>query len=144
MAVKFDAGGGNDFECQNPVRSNRYEIRMRQAKGRCAGGELFVYDKGVTTYELLLEFRELRKVEKDEMDTFFITHVDGMSDTFTYTDHNGNSWTARFLDPELIWREADDVYNAADNFTIGAVTYPSTTRKDGIWEVNVRLEVVAL
>lgn len=138
MAVRFNA-----VVIQNPQRQNRYAIKKRQTTGRVAGGELFVYDKGVTTYELILEFNGLRDSEKDDLETFYDTTADGLENTFTYTDHEGGVWVARFLDTELIFVEIEDKWKQDDDFATGGATVPSTIRQEPFWNARIRLEVVA-
>ena len=90
-----------------------------QALGLTAGGVRYAYDKGVDRYETDLEFQGLDASEKAALQSFFHTTVDGVVNTFTYTDSNGTGRTARFLDPTLEFRKL-------------AVN---------VWDVTVRLEV---
>lgn len=79
-----------------PVRAVR-----RQAVGRTAGGSVYVYDKGVDTFDVELPFESLTDVEKAALSDFFDTVVEGCLQTFTYTDSNAVSRTARFMTPRL-------------------------------------------
>jgi len=97
-----------------PVRSER-----RQAVGRTAGGQVYVYDKGVTTTEAILPFESLTDAEKAALAAFFADEAEGAANTFTYTDSHAAAHTARFLDPSL------DFVKVAG----------------GVWDVRVRLEL---
>ena len=79
-----------------PVRAVR-----RQAIGRTAGGSVYVYDKGVDTFEVELPFELLTNAEKTALSDFFDNVAEGCLQTFTYTDSNDVSRTARFMAPRL-------------------------------------------
>ena len=74
---------------------------QRQAIGRTAGGSVYVYDKGVETFEVELPLESLTDEEKGALMNFFDTLAKGCLETFTYTDSNGSARTARFLEPGL-------------------------------------------
>ena len=99
---------------------------MREVKhqgiGLTAGGTRYAYDKGVDRYEVDLEFQSLTTAQKSALQSFFHTTVDGVANTWTYTDTAATSFTARFLDPEL-------------DFTQVA---------RGVWDVSMRLELSAM
>ena len=97
-----------------PVRSER-----RQAVGRTAGGQVYVYDKGVTTTEAILPFESLTDAEKTALAAFFADEAEAAANTFTYTDSHAAAHTARFLDSRL------DFVKVAG----------------GVWDVRVRLEL---
>jgi len=97
--------------------------QMREVKHQCtgvtAGGTRYAYDKGVDRYELDLEFRNLTATQKGDLQSFFHTTVDGVVNTFTYTDSNGTGRTARILD----------------------ATFEVSKVAKGIWDLFLRLEV---
>ncbi|MFH1558016.1 MAG: hypothetical protein ABII76_24695, partial [Pseudomonadota bacterium] len=72
-----------------------------QGIGLTAGGTRYAYDKGVSRYEAELDFRGLTTAQKAALQGFFNSTVAGVSETWTYTDTAGGTFTARFLDPEL-------------------------------------------
>jgi len=76
-------------------------IRARTV-GRTASGAVYVYDKSVSRYEALLQFRGLSAAERTALQTFF----DNRSDTWTYTDSASNTYTARFLNSILEFKQA--------------------------------------
>ena len=64
---------------------------------------------------------------------------------FTYTDHRGVAWTAQFLETQIDMTEVADLLSgSADTFTIGAKTYPTTTRQKGIWATRLVMEVTGV
>lgn len=144
MSVRFVKGGTSEY-IQNPILSNRYILDAFQSKGRTAGGELFVYDKAPDeVYKLALTFAELRDSEKEALESFFVNDAEGMLYTFTYTDHEGTTWTARFLTPVLEFTSIADKRASTTSFTSGGVTYPTTVREESIWSVEFELEVVVI
>ena len=85
----------------DPLPGYPVRARQRQAVGRTAGGSVYVYDKGVDTFEVELPLESLTDAEKNALVSFFDTLAKGCLETFTYTDSNGTARTARFLEPEL-------------------------------------------
>ena len=140
MPVKF-VSGATQAEIQNPVRGNSLKVKKYQTLGRTAGGTVYTYEKGTTTKEIELSFEELRESEKAALQSFFDTTVDGIQNTFTYTDHRGTAWTARFLEDELIFEETDSEGNSALSFSSGSETYPGNRFSRGIYSTKIRLEV---
>ena len=104
----------------NPGSSAR-EVKS-QVTGLTAGGERYVYDKGIDSFLIDLTFESLSDAEKDDLQSFFHTTVDGMAETFTYTDSGGTDYTARFVYPTL-------------NFVKIA---------QGVWDVTFTLELDAM
>lgn len=143
MSVSL-VSGGTTVNLQNPVLQNVEAVAVAQARGLSADGTRRRYGKGGVARRMLLEFADLRESEKTELEDFFDSTVDGADSTFTYTDHDGNAWTARFLSTELNFREADDAKASATTFLIGGGTYPTTVREAGVWAVSFELEVVEL
>lgn len=135
------------IKVQNPIRSNLEDRLRRQALSRSASGACYVYDKGTTRVEIEAQWTSLRDDEKDVLQDFFDSDADGMVNTFTLTDHEGNSWTARFLHDTLEWEQVDDSVASSGSFcasaceTSGETAYPTTTRSYPIWAIRLRLEV---
>lgn len=128
---------------QNPQVANVYAIKKNQALGRTSGGAVYTYDKGSDQKRMELEFANLRHGEKDALETFYKTTVNGIMTTWTYTDHGGTAWNARFLDDELQFiEEASDILSAASMpFYVATLTYPGNRFTKGIWKVKINLEV---
>ena len=93
-----------------------------QALGLTAGGTRYAYDKGVDRYEVELVFVSLTDSQKEDLQSFFHTTVDGVTNTWTYTDSAGNSFTARFLNPTL--------------------SFTQVARR--VWDVTMKLELNAM
>lgn len=65
---------------------------------RTQGGSLVSYQVGPQYWEVTLQCKSLTDDEKDALNTFFAANF---ATPFTYTDENGNDFTARFLEPTL-------------------------------------------
>jgi len=126
MSVTFTKGG-TSVTLPNPERSNVYTVERAQVQERSAAGTLFVYDKGLEILRMELEFRELDDAQKSDIESFFRTTVTFGLSTFTYTDHEGASWTARLVQTSLSFTEYDDDRSDTGNY--------------GVWEVKMVLEV---
>jgi len=100
MSITF-ALGPTTVALPDPAPACPVRAARRQVIGRAAGGAAYVYDKGVTTHEVLLTFESLTDTEKEALSAFFAVTAQGGRNVFTYTDSNGAARTARFLDPEL-------------------------------------------
>ena len=140
MAVKFTKNL-TEIEIQNPVQSNMYQLKKYQVLGRVASGGVYTYDKGVSTKKLSLTFENLRESEKTVLESFYHTTVNGMMETFSYTDHLETVWTARFLTTELDFEEVDTIEKTGDTYVVDSITYPTTTWEEGIYKVSLELEV---
>ena len=141
MSVKFKSGVTEKY-LQNPQRDNSDGVKIFQAQGRAAGGKLYVYNKGITVETVELSFTELRQAEKDGLEAFFKL-VKASLTQFEYTDHTGVTWNARFMNDELIFTEIDDLQASSGTFSPdgGSNYYPTTTRGDGFWAVDITLEL---
>lgn len=117
--VKFDDEAGGDITIPGPIPGSAMRTVMHQGLGLAAGGTRYAYDKGVTRYEADLDFETLSTADRNNLETFFRVTVTGVTTTWKYTDTGGNVYTARFLDPELVF------VKVAQN----------------VWSVRVRLEL---
>jgi hypothetical protein len=70
---------------------------------RTQGGSLVSYQVGPQYWEVTLECKSLTGAQKDALNTFFASNF---ASAFTYTDENGNNFTARFLEPTLPLKKA--------------------------------------
>lgn len=139
MSVTF-AKGGTVVELRNPVVKNRGEVIKHQAMGLSADGSRRVYDKGVAKRRLALLFTELYESEKTELEGFFDSSVNGIEKTFTYTDHDGTIWSARFLSSGIDFTEQADAAASKETYDVDGTTCPTTTRQNGKWQVELELE----
>jgi hypothetical protein len=108
--------------------------------GRSASGVFYSYSKGVDLKNFNLKFSNIYNTEKDDLIVFF-NLVQGSQYTFTYIDHNGTSWTARFLNTELNFEEVNDEESYTYTFPSSSNNLPTTCRKNQIWNINIELEV---
>lgn len=113
---------GTSVELPAPARFARTDLRLHQASGRTAGGELFVYELGGTVCRAELEFRLLTESQRDALAHFFEDVAEGMRKTWRYIHTDGREYTARFAEPALSF-----VQFAAN-----------------VWDVRLRLELDSL
>lgn len=92
----------------DPAADYEAWIEKSQRLGWTAAGAARAYDKDVTAYRARVTWKDLTDSEKAGLATFFGNTtsdtppgVDGVMATFTLTDHASNTYTARFLQPEL-------------------------------------------
>jgi len=142
MSVRF-AKGATTVDLQNPAVGNVLATRKTQVGARDAGGGRYTYDQGVETKLMQLSWLALRESEKAALQSFFEDDADGMKESFTYTDHEGTSWTAYFDEPDLEFVAVGDQRASSGTFTSGGTSYPTTTREKAVYRVQVRLEVTA-
>ncbi len=109
--------GATTVTLPDPVSGKALSEKKRQVVGRTQGGTVVTHDLGVDTYDIELSFDMLTAAEKSSLQSFFHTDADGVMNTWTYTDEFSNSYTARFLSPELDFQQAaKDIYSVT--FTI--------------------------
>lgn len=72
-----------------------------QASGVSAGGQRYVYDKGIDRTVLRMTFEALTDAQRAALEEFFEDAAMGMMNLFTFTDSAGVRWTARFAAREL-------------------------------------------
>jgi len=142
MSVRF-AKGETTVDLQNPVVGNALVTKKTQVGARDAGGGRYTYDQGVDVKIMQLTWLALRESEKTALQSFFEDTADGMKESFTYTDHEGNDWTAYFDQAELEFVEVGDERASGGTFSSGGTSYPTTTRQNGVYRVQVGLEVTA-
>ena len=70
---------------------------------RTQGGSLVTYQVGPQYWEVTLQCRSMTGAQKDALNTFFAANF---ASSFTYTDENGNNFTARFLESTLPLKKA--------------------------------------
>ncbi|HEX7379660.1 MAG TPA: hypothetical protein VF278_21230 [Pirellulales bacterium] len=70
---------------------------------RTQGGSLVSYQVGPQYWQVTLQCRSLTGAQKDALAAFFAANF---TSSFTYTDENDNTFTARFLDTTLPFKKA--------------------------------------
>lgn len=86
---------------------------------RTQGGSLVSYQVGPQYFETTLQITGMSNATKESLVAFFNTNF---AKNWTYTDENGNGFTARFLDTSL----------------------PVTKNMRESWDVNVHLNLSAM
>ena len=87
-------------------------VEQRQVMARSMDGTVHVYDHGVGTFPARVPLRLLSDAQKTALESFFRSTVEGMSESFTYTDAGGSEYTARFIEPRLAFaKTANDLWN---------------------------------
>lgn len=84
-----------------PQRNQPLSNPRRHVTGLTPGGVRYVYK---TTSHALRQWRltfDLTAAQKTALENFFYSTVDGPASAFSYTDTEGTTYTARFVDPEL-------------------------------------------
>jgi len=141
MSVRFQLGGV-DCYLQNPDPSNTVDQRRMQVIRQSASGSYYAYDKGVKTQVWVLRWSGLRESEKAALESFFWSTVRGGQYGFFFTDWRGTVWRVRFLQTTIVFTEvADARVGAATTFTSGGVSYPTTTRENGVWSTEITLYI---
>ena len=100
--------GANAVALPDPVKGYAPTEVKAQAMARTAAGGVRVYDKDLSVYRISPAWDDLSDTEKTNLTAFFHNApagspagVDGMANTFTLTDNDAATYTARFVEPEL-------------------------------------------
>ena len=100
-----------------PAGGSTLPRRRARVVGRTASGVVYAYDKSVGWHTATLNFFGLSSTQKSDLITFF----DANAGTWTYTDSSGNAYTARFLDPQLQFRQSvTGAYDVTLNLELSA------------------------
>jgi len=83
---------------RSPLFPYRPEESLAQVKSYTEGGTLVVQDLGAGDAIILLSFRNLSTTERDNLYSFWKNTVDGASTTFTFTEPDASTFTARWMD----------------------------------------------
>lgn len=142
MSVRF----GDDLEIQNPIFGNQSPNKRPHSLGRSAGGQLFRYSKGVQYKRLRMNWTDLRETEMLALDAFFDS-MNGPTTAFEFEDHYGTVFSSVcFTVDELPWVTVDDqVEGDPSTFTVGEseCEYPTTTRKEPVYSLELELEILS-
>ncbi len=111
MSVTFTKNA-TSVTLPDPAGAPELSRRKHQTAQRTQGGAVRIHDQGISTCEAELLFESLTDTEKSDLQDFFHTTVNGMMQTFAYTDENSVEYTARFLDPDIHFTKV--AYNVHD------------------------------
>jgi len=75
--------------------------KLTQAHIYTEGGTLVIQDLGTARQEQTFVFARLTTTEKDNLESFYTTTVVGAKETFTFTDVDAATHTARWMDTEF-------------------------------------------
>lgn len=78
------------------------KLDIKQLKESSAGNEIYVYDKGNSEEFKTLKFTNLPEADLTNFLTFLQSVVNGAAYSFTFTDYDGTTETARIWNAENI------------------------------------------
>lgn len=101
MALNFKvtlSGNGSPVTVYGPEPNTQAPCSVPGVTHRTQGGSLVKYQVGPPYWETTLKLPSLRNADKVALEAFFRANI---NNSFTYTDENGNAFTAYFLDQQL-------------------------------------------
>ena len=100
----------------NPETPYEREVIKHNSSVQMEDGSFFVYSRSVTNYRYTISVVLTSESERDSLESFYDSTVNGMEKTFSYTDPYSDSYTVRFED-ELHISEIfkDRMYRATFN-----------------------------
>jgi len=114
LGVSFTKGATTVTTLSEAERGYTRRLEKSQAFGRTAANTLYVYDKGTGIERASIVIVALTDAEHTALNSFFHTTVNGMELDFTYVDEAGDSMSARFLSPELVWeKQGRNIWNVS-------------------------------
>lgn len=135
--------GGTTINLQNPIRGEVRARHLPHAVGRTLSGQLYAYKKGPVYLVGRYTWEYLRDDEREDLENFFYSTVEGPSNTFTFTDHYGTTYVAQFLNDFLDFENIDDSESSSGTYVASGTTYPTTTRTNPVWRVSIELELTS-
>lgn len=114
-AAKFVKGATTITFTRAPQRPQQ-SVALLQPSIESTGGDRVggtIYDTDTT---IPLSWSGMSAADLASLESFFLTTVGGMAETFTYTDTNGTAHTVRFATPQIQTRE-----KAYDRFDVSLV-----------------------
>lgn len=104
--------GGTSITLPGPPPGWHAVVARRQVLGRSMDGTVHVYDHGGSSFPARVPVRLLSDAQKAELESFFRETVEGMRESFTYTDAGGADYTARFVEARLAFtKDAEDLWD---------------------------------
>jgi hypothetical protein len=98
MTVRF-VKGGTDFTVKNPLFPYRPVHDRHQVLTRTAGNTQIKQELAIPTDSYAFQFRNMSTTDRDNLFDFFKDDIDGMMQTFTFTDVDTVEHTATWLNP---------------------------------------------
>jgi hypothetical protein len=80
----------------NPESPYEREVIKHNSSVQMEDGSFFVYSRSVTNYRYTISVVLTSEIERDALETFYDSTVNGMEKTFSYTDPYSESYTVRF------------------------------------------------
>ena len=92
------------------IRPYHDPIKKLQPEDRSNGGDLYIYDKGITEYTFEVTVK-LSKAEQAALRSFYDTSANGKANQLYYADPDGNEHLVRIMDDRFDFpQEAYDKY----------------------------------
>lgn len=99
-AARFDHAGGSVIFSRNPLRPV-VGVDLLQASASSTGGVRFGYDSHALQRPISLRWKGLSSADLSALETFIYTTVNGMAETFDYTDADGLVRRVRLSSPTI-------------------------------------------
>jgi len=100
----------------NPETPYEREVIKHNTSVQMEDGSFYVYSRSVTNYRYTISVVLTSESERDALESFFDSTVNGSEKTFSYTDPYSDSYTVRFEDEMHISEIFKDrMYRAAFN-----------------------------
>lgn len=112
QATVFFDGVGGTCSLPGPAGPTQPTLLPQWVTGQTENLARYVYRGHTNTvYQWSLQFQNLSLANKRELETFFTTIAKGPENQFDYTHTDGNAYTARFIDTQLLWqRESNELW----------------------------------
>tara|TARA_B110000908_G_scaffold57895_1_gene70548 strand:+ start:3444 stop:3818 length:375 start_codon:yes stop_codon:yes gene_type:complete len=82
----------------NPETPYSREVIKHNTSVQMEDGSFYTYSRLVTNYRYIITVVLNTQAERDALETFYDSTVNGSEKSFTYTDQNSDEYTVRFED----------------------------------------------
>ena len=82
----------------NPETPYEREVIKHNSSVQMEDGSFFVYSRSVTNYRYIINVVLNSESERDALESFYDSTVNGIEKTFSYTDPYSDTYTVRFED----------------------------------------------
>lgn len=112
QATVFFDGVGGTCTLPGPAGPTQPSLLPQWVTGQTENLSRYVYRGHTSTvYQWPLQFQNLSLQNKRDLEDFFLMVAKGPEETFDYTHTDGNAYTARFVDVQLLWqRESNELW----------------------------------